>query len=83
MQEQHEIVLDNVECEEDAEGTGHCSYSVEPNCKHVEDILLFCGTVEQCNKPAFTFYTVDRNNQRTSNGSGLLIASRSFYQGVS
>ena len=83
VQANYSVVLDNVECREDLSGEGHCSYSIEPNCKHSEDIFLHCGSEAQCSRAAFMFYTVDRNGEKTTNGSGLLIAARSFYEEVS
>ena len=82
MQNNYPVVLDNVECKEDGSGKSQCSYSTEPNCKKSEDVVLHCGSDEQCSQAAFSFYTVDRNNNKTTNGSGLLIAARSFYQEV-
>ena len=82
VQEAYDIVLDNVECEEDSTGQAQCSYSVEPNCKHSEDIFLFCGSEEECTQPAFKFYTINSDGVKTSNGSGLLIAARSFHEDV-
>ncbi|KAL5253796.1 hypothetical protein ACHWQZ_G013538 [Mnemiopsis leidyi] len=77
VQNQYPIVLDNVECTSD----GQCSYTTEANCKHSEDIFLYCGSERECNQAAFTFYTVDTAGVRTTNGSGLLIASRSMHAG--
>ena len=78
VQNSYPIVLDNVECTAD----GQCSYATEPNCKHSEDIFIYCGSEEQCNQAAFSFYTVDAEGVKTTNGSGLLIASRSLHAGV-
>ena len=78
VQNGYPIVLDNVECT----GDGQCSYATEPNCKHSEDIFIYCGSEDQCNQAAFSFYTVDAEGVRTTNGSGLLIASRSLHAGV-
>ena len=51
------MVLAEVDCH--AQIQGQCSYSTEPICDHSEDILIKCGTEDQCPETPTVNY---RNN---------------------
>ena len=43
IQSTYDIILDNVECSENATVFGDCSYDIGHNCGHAEDVFLTCS----------------------------------------
>ena len=43
LQKSYDIVLDNVRCSREMQSFGYCDFTTKANCKHAEDIFLYCN----------------------------------------
>ena len=72
-QNSYSIALDNVFCETD--NFTECSFDLDHNCAHAEDVSLTCSYKCLTNDGAITAKLVDIEGRESTNGSGILLVT--------